>query len=258
MRPRTTSSIRAGLCSVTFRGLGVDEVIELAVSSGLASIEWGGDVHVPPGDTHTARRVGERTRAAGLAVASVGSYYRCDDAFASVLSSAAALGAPRIRVWAGDTGSADATPADRARVASHLDNAALHAAAYGIDLALEFHGGTLTDTADSAIDLLSAIAATNVSCYWQPAVGADDSVALADLALLAPWLSTVHVFSWWPQHERLPLAAREALWSRALAFAGTLPGVTDALLEFLPDDDPALLAGEAAALMAWLHPMEQR
>ena len=253
MRPRSTPSIRAGLCSVTFREHGVDEVVELAVSAGLESIEWGGDVHVPPGDTHTARRVGERTRAAGLAVASLGSYYRCDDGgFASVLSSAAALGAPRIRVWAGETGSADATPAGRTRVASSLEVAAIHAAEYGIDLALELHGGTLTDTAESAVDLLSVIAATNVSCYWQPSVGADDEAALADLALLAPWLSTVHVFSWWPQHERLPLAAREALWTRALDFAGTLPGVTDALLEFLPDDDPALLAGEAAALTEWL------
>lgn len=254
MQTRSTPSIRPGLCSVTLRESSVDEVIALAVAAGLESIEWGGDVHVPPGDTDTAREVGERTRAAGLDVASLGSYYRCDEAgdFASVLSSAAALGAPRIRVWAGETGSADATAADRERVTSQLDSAALHATEYGIDLALEFHGGTLTDSAESTLDLFAGITATNVSCYWQPPVGVDDEAALAELSELARWVSTVHVFSWWPQHERLPLAGRDALWTRALSFAGTLPGVTDALIEFLPNDDPGLLAAEAATLKAWL------
>jgi hypothetical protein len=254
MRTRSTVSIRPGVCSVTFRDLDVDEIISLAVSAGLESIEWGGDVHVPPGDLEIAKSVGERTRAAGLDVASLGSYYRCDDAgdFPSVLSSAAALGAPRIRVWAGEKGSADASAHDRERVTSRLDHAALHAAEYGIDLALEFHGDTLTDTAPSALELLSTITATNVSCYWQPSVGADDDHALAELSQLAPWVSTVHVFSWWPTIERQPLAAREALWTRALSFAETLPGVTDALLEFVPDDDPAVLAREAATLKSWL------
>ncbi|MFU8945254.1 sugar phosphate isomerase/epimerase family protein [Mycetocola zhadangensis] len=255
MRTRSTPSPRPGLCSVTFRDLTVDEIIDLTVSAGLESIEWGGDIHVPPGDIDLARSVGERTRAAGLDVASLGSYYRCDESgdFPSVLSSAAALGAPRIRVWAGEKGSADATGHDREQVTSHLDSAASHASEYGIDLALEFHGGTLTDTADSALELLSTITATNVSCYWQPPVGVDEGTALAELAQLAPWVSSLHVFSWWPEHERLPLADRETLWTRALSFAGTLPGVTDALLEFLPDDDPAQLGRDAEVLRSWLR-----
>ena len=254
MRTRSTPSPRPGLCSVSLRESSVDEVLALAVSAGLESIEWGGDVHVPPGDIDTAKSVGERTRASGLDVASLGSYYRCDLAgdFPSVLSSAAALGAPRIRVWAGGIGSADATPIDREEVATRLDSAALHASEYGIDLALEFHSGTLADTAESTLALLSDVASTNVSCYWQPPVGMDDDAALAELSQLAAWISTVHVFSWWPEHERLPLTSRTDLWTRALSFAGTLPGVTDALLEFLPDNDPALLNREAASLRSWL------
>ena len=43
-----------GLCSVTMRQLGVEEVAKLAAESGLRAIEWGGDIHVPPGDP-TAR-----------------------------------------------------------------------------------------------------------------------------------------------------------------------------------------------------------
>src|SRR5690606_35881986 len=176
----------------------------------------------------------ERTRAAGLEVASLGAYYRCDGDFAPVLPPAAALGAPRVRVWAGTTGPADAWSADREHGASDPGNAAAHAADRGLELALEFHRGTLTDTAESTLELLDRSGATNVSCYWHPAIGADDDTALAALAQLAPWLSALHVFSWWPRDERLPLAARESLWTRALAFAGTLPSVTDALLEFVP------------------------
>ncbi|GGE98081.1 sugar phosphate isomerase/epimerase family protein [Mycetocola zhadangensis] len=254
MRTRSTPSVRPGLCSVSLRESSVDEVLSLAASAGLESIEWGGDVHVPPGDTDTAKSVGERTRAAGLDVASLGSYYRCDLAedFSPVLSSAAALGAPRIRVWAGEISSADATPIDREEIATRLDSAASHASEYGIELALEFHNGTLADTAESTLALLSDVASTNVSCYWQPPVDMNDDAALAELSQLAARVSTVHVFSWWPQHERLPLSSRSELWTRALPFTATFPSVTDALLEFLPDDDPALLNREAATLRAWL------
>src|SRR5699024_9435729 len=48
--------IRPGLCSVTFRGLEVDRVVDLAADAALACIEWAGDAHVPPGDTVAAER----------------------------------------------------------------------------------------------------------------------------------------------------------------------------------------------------------
>ena len=41
--------MRPGLVSVTFRALPADEVLRLMLRSGLGCIEWGGDVHVPPG-----------------------------------------------------------------------------------------------------------------------------------------------------------------------------------------------------------------
>ena len=40
--------IRPGLCSVTFRELDAERVVELAAEAGLACVEWAGDVHVPP------------------------------------------------------------------------------------------------------------------------------------------------------------------------------------------------------------------
>ncbi len=45
-----------GLCSITFRSLSVDAIIELATKARLDGIEWGSDVHVPPGDLELAGR----------------------------------------------------------------------------------------------------------------------------------------------------------------------------------------------------------
>jgi hypothetical protein len=233
------STMRPGLCSVTLRALSVEEVAAAAVTAGLEAIEWGADVHVPPGDIAAA----ERARATGLAVASYGSYFRAGDplsGFDAVLTSARALGAPRIRIWAGRVGSAGASAAQRAAVAEGVRAAAELAG--DIEVALEFHGGTLTDEPASAAALLEA--AGRARTYWQPPQGAPDDVALAGLRAVEPWLAALHVFSWWPRDERHPLAERSGLWLRALALAGDV----DALLEFVPGDDPAVLAREAATL----------
>jgi 3-dehydroshikimate dehydratase len=236
-----TRVIRPGLCSVTLRALPLTEVAKVAAHAGLEAIEWGGDVHVPPGDEAAARAAREATEAAGLEVAAYGSYWRGEGDFAAVLASARALGAPRIRIWAGTQGSDEAGEGERARVAA----AARRAAAGGIAVAFEFHGGTLTDDAASARALADA---AGVRLYWQPPEGLPDEQALAGLRLLGDRVAALHVFSWWPGNERRRLAEREALWRRALAHFAR----GDALLEFVPGDDPALVAEEARTLRGWL------
>jgi 3-dehydroshikimate dehydratase len=228
--------IRTGLCSVTLRTLPIDGVVEVTAAAGLECIEWGGDVHVPAGDLDAARTARDATMAAGLRVASYGSYYRCDGAFAPVLETARALGAPRIRIWAGEAPSSAASPAEREAVAA----AARDAAAGGIEVAFELHGGTLTDNIDSALAL---IAASGVPCYWQPPQDMADEEALAGLRRL-PDVPAVHVFSWWPGSTRLRLHERAHLWRAVFAYFTD----GDALLEFVPGDDPDLVALEADEL----------
>jgi hypothetical protein len=232
--------MRPGLCSVTLRALRVEEVVAVAARAGLAAIEWGADVHVPPGDLAAAERARAAGERAGVAVASYGSYWRADDALdelAPVLDSARALGAPRVRIWAGRDGSDRAAVTDGLRAAVEL--------AGGLEVALEFHGGTLTETPESAVALLEA--APGAHTYWQPPQGAADAVALAGLRAVKPWLAALHVFSWWPRDERLPLAARAELWRAALAEAGDV----DALLEFVPGDDPEAVVRDAGTLSGW-------
>lgn len=251
-RPDTgTALLRPGLCSVTHRDLTCSEVVTAAVESGLECIEWGADVHVPVGDERNAAAVRALTLDAGLTVASYGSYLRfADDAepFEAALATATALGAPRIRVWAGDSASSQTSGRQRAELVDRLRRGAERAGDAGIELGLEFHGGTLTDDVDSTLDLLDEVGHDNLLTYWQPHQGMPADEAVRTLERVIDRVSTVHVFSWWPTHERLPLSARGDLWSRVIDLLTEHGGRHDLLLEFVTGDDPAALRRDAQTL----------
>jgi 3-dehydroshikimate dehydratase len=239
-------SLVPGLVSVTFRQLVPVEIIDLVVAHGLRAVEWGGDVHVPVGDLAVAREVGRRCADAGIAVEAYGSYYRGTGDFGPVLETAIALGAPRVRVWAGKLGSGEET--DRAAVVAELRRAAELAADVGVEVAVEYHANTLTDTLPSALELFREVPA--LKPYWQPPVGSSLQDALVAVPALAP--VTAHVFSWDDAGRRLALADRAELWRPVLAELAALPGTRYALLEFVRDDDPRAFAEDAAVLRRWL------
>ena len=252
--------MRAGLLSVTYRKLPAEVVIENAAACGLACLEWGGDVHVPPGKMDVARDVARRTRDADLAVSAYGSYYVLGESeaaglsFASVLETALALGAPVIRVWAGKKGSTDADDAWREIVAADAWRVAELCQREGISIAYEFHGGTLTDTAASARDLLDATDHPAIFTLWQPPAGLGEEECLAGLAAVVGRLSHVHAFHWWPDAtHRLPLAEGAARWRRYLSLIRKSGKDPDVLLEFVPGDDPEVLAREAGSLRGLLE-----
>lgn len=245
--------MRPGLCSVTFRQLEPTQIVELAAVAGLQAIEWGGDVHVPAGDVERAAQVAKATADAGLAVCSYGSYFRAgaDEQLTPVLDSARALGADRVRVWAGRVDSADASRQQRAQITARLRDAVAEASERGVTLALEYHRGTIADGPRSVLRLLAEV--PGLSTYWQPSVGAADATALAEFDAIAAHTTAVHVFSWSPEGERLRLHDREPLWQGLCSAASALAvPPRDALLEFVPDDDPELLASEAQTLRLWL------
>ncbi|MGN7949437.1 sugar phosphate isomerase/epimerase family protein [Microbacterium sp. 22215] len=249
------TKIRPGLCSVTFRALDAEEVIGLAAEAGLEVIEWGADVHVPAGDIERAAQVATETADAGLASCSYGSYFRAgpDETLTPILDSAEALGVDRVRIWAGHLGSSDATDADWSNTVSRLRDATAEAEDRGIGLALEFHSGTLADTAPTTLRLLADVNSPALSTYWQPTIAASVDTVLGEYREISAQTTAAHVFSWWPAQERLPLRARDALWTRFFAEALAAPRPPkDALLEFVPGDDPTLLNGEAAALRSYL------
>ncbi|WP_406027661.1 sugar phosphate isomerase/epimerase [Nocardioides sp. NBC_00850] len=227
-------------------------MLEAAAEAGLACIEWGADVHAPPaGDL---RGLAEATAAAGLAVASYGTYWRAtpDDDGVALIGAALALGCTRLRIWAGTTGSAEASRTQRADVVRRVQRLADEAAGHGLELAFEHHDLTLADTVESTLDLLAEVDRSNVGTYWQPRVGEPAEVALAGLGRLLPHVRAVHAFSWWPDLERLPLTGRADLWPAALEMLAATGRPTDVLLEFLPDDDLSLLPSEAGRLREWI------
>ncbi|MCT9932164.1 TIM barrel protein [Planotetraspora sp. A-T 1434] len=251
---RQPAPLQPGLVSVTFRQLPAESVVELAARAQLAAIEWGGDIHVPHGDLDLARHVAAMTADAGLDVACYGSYYRLGHSSAeglapeTVVETAAALGAPTIRVWAGRIGSDEADPAYWDAVVTDARRVAELAGAAGMTVSFEYHRNTLTDTRESARRLLGELADVPIRTLWQPAPERDRAENLGDLRDVLPWLHHVHVFTWTATRERLPLADGLEDWAAYLDVASD-GGARYALLEFVADDSPVQFADDAATLV---------
>lgn len=250
--------LSSGLVSITFRQLTPEAIIGLVCDAGLRGIEWGGDVHVPHGDLERASKVGQMTREAGLKVAAYGSYFRVGQSeqnglpFSQVVDSARKMGAPVIRVWAGPAGSAEMDSSERGQVVEELRRMAELAAKAGVRVATEFHGGTLTDTNESAKRLLLEVDHPNLSTYWQPLMGMSDETCVEAIGQLSPWLSHLHVYHWSSFKERCALAAGAERWQKFLQAAREIPGDRYAMLEFVKDDAPENFLRDAATLHEWL------
>lgn len=245
----------AGLVSVSFRQLSPSAIVTLAKESSLDLIEWTGDIHVPPGDLTRAEEVRTLTETAGLGVAAYGSYYRLGISeptmpFSAVLETAMTLGAPVIRVWAGNLGSDKADEAVWDRVCEDANRTATLAAPHGIRIALEFHGDTLNDTPAAARRLWLNLSNPNLLSLWQPLPTLTRSEQDESLQIVLPRLSHVHVFQWrpGPPITRHPLAEGITEWTQWLGMIHASRPEVPALLEFVVDDDPAHLPIESETL----------
>jgi 3-dehydroshikimate dehydratase len=252
-----TPAVVAGLCSVTFRSLGFDDVIELAQRAGLGAIEWGADVHLPSGEMTRAEAVRDRCVAAGLACPSYGSYWFAGqsavDEVDRLLDTAEVIGATTIRVWA--PGDPRREPSERSKaVVDALKQSCDLAAERDTTVALEFHPNTLTETADSTCRLLAAVDRANLRTYWQPRPGLVGRAAIDELVPVLDSLAHLHVFSWDDESRRLPLVAHETSWREALALAEGRHRERPvcAYLEFVENDDPDAFLRDAEALRSWI------
>jgi 3-dehydroshikimate dehydratase len=252
--------IYPGLVSISFRQLNTDQIIDLVKTAGLKGIEWGGDIHVPHGDIKIARRVADDTAAAGLDIAAYGSYFRVGVSedeelkFKDVLDTAVTMGTKKIRVWAGNKDYQDSDADYRSRIVDESKKMAKQAADMGITLVYEFHGGTLTNTYESAVELLERIDEPNFQSYWQPINGAGLQANSDGIDKLMPWIRGVHCFHWWPDHtSRLPLAEGSDHWKCYLEKLAGIEHDMYALMEFVPDDKPENFIRDAEVLKGWLE-----
>ncbi|MGD1002687.1 MAG: sugar phosphate isomerase/epimerase family protein [Candidatus Brocadiia bacterium] len=247
--------VKSGLVSVTFRKLKPREVVDLVAKAKLAGIEWGGDIHVPHGDKARAKEAAKMTKDAGLKVAAYGSYYYAglggSPSFEEVLDSALELGAPVIRIWAGKKSPSEAGATDRKKVVDDSIRIAEMAAKRKVALAFEFHNNTLTETTESAVQLLKEIGSANVRSYWQP--HSKDALAgnLLSLDAVLPWLAHVHCYQW-DANVRQPLEQGESKWKQYLARIRKAAGDRYVMIEFVKDDSPEAFLRDAATLRKWL------
>ncbi len=250
-----------GLVSITFRQLSPADIIELAVEANLQVIEWGGDVHVPHGDIAQAETVARWTSDAGLSVSAYGSYYRLgtpdQPTFISVAETALALGAPTVRVWAGNRGSADANKVYRQAIYEEAKYIAEIAKQHHLTVSFEFHDGTLTDTAQSALELMSDVNHDHLAMYWQPPHRLSDERREKSLLSMLPYLTNVHVFQWHRNHpdirKRYPLREGQSEWETYLDHLKKSKRDHCAMLEFVRDDDPDQFRADAKTLLSWLQ-----
>ena len=241
--------MKTGLVSVTFRKLSAEQIIRLVKSAGLDGVEWGGDVHVCPGDYKNAEYVSGLMEENCLETISYGSYFRVgeSDNFDEVLKTAVALRAENIRVWAGIR-NFDPDDSDYFnKVKLETQRIADKAKEKDIDISFEYHSGTLTSTQKSTVRLLSEIDRDNVFTYWQPNVSSMPEQNLADIKELVGlgMLKNIHAFVW-RVHDRLPFSDGEDIWKKYLSIVKNED--TAVMLEFVKDDSVQQFEADAQIL----------
>jgi sugar phosphate isomerase/epimerase len=237
--------------------------VAVSAKAGIDAIEWGGDVHVPPGGIAVAQEARRLTQEAGLEVSSYGSYYKvleedgAVEPFGPVLDTALELGTDTIRIWADFQGSEVCAPDRRAKFIGAVCSALDAAQEAGVRLAVEFHANTLTDSNHAAKALLEEVNHPNLYAYWQPIYWlADPAYRLQGLELLRDRILNLHVFQWafspfvgtWTENtDRRPLSEGAGEWQ---GYFQALDASRDhfALLEFIRNDDPGQFLADAAAL----------
>lgn len=261
-----------GLTTVTTRHLSVAETVDIACECGLQGIEWEGIKHVIPGDLKAAIDARKRCEAKQIAIPSYGSYYRVgvsEEAgmfFSSVIETAVALGAPCIRIWAGEQDLEKSNETYIGMVVSETLRIADMAAARGLQLVFEFHGDSLTNTTENALIFAKKVEHPAVTFSWQPPHAVSQRESEESLTAMLPLLNTVHVFQWdmgsylddgytrerfmeerieWVRH---PLKQGMERWGSYLKIANTTGRDHWALLEFSKGDSREHLIEDAKTL----------
>lgn len=239
---------KTGLVSVSFREHTPREILTAMKNVGLRYIEWGSDVHAPADNGETLAGLAALQREFDIACCSYGTYFRIGQdspqEIIRYIRAATVLGTRTLRIWAGNRSSEDCTPEEKGRFIEECKRLAAIAEEQAVTLCLECHNGTMTDRADSALELMERVNAQHFRMYWQPNQFCSREVNLAYAEKLADYTDTIHVFNW-QGTERFPLSMGIEDWRQYLQ---RFSGDETLLLEFMPDDLLDSLPAETDAL----------
>ena len=248
-----------GLVSISFRSKSVEEIAREAQKAGLCAIEWGGDVHVPHGDVKAAEHAAAVSAKYNLRILHYGSYYKIGysdpELFSAVLKSAKILGAPIIRVWAGEGIHPDTvSESDYQRIVE--DAKRICDMAGDILIATECHNDTLTENYKSALQFFKDVNRKNLRTLWQPNQNHGFEYDLEAIDALKPYIVGVHVFNWeGSKPEKYPLAMGAEKWAQ---YMKKLPETElGYMLEFMPDDNIESLTDESKTLATFTKELSE-
>lgn len=163
-----------GLTTVTFRNLSREEICKIADENDARLIEWGGDIHLPPGDKKAEAEVVSLSKRYNLTPLSYGSYFRVgegsNEEWLNVVDTAYNIGAKIVRVWLGSKSSADVSADEFNSLVEETRRIADIADEKGITVAFEFHKGTYNDCAKSSVNFLKQLAEKmlkHIGSQWQ-------------------------------------------------------------------------------------------
>ena len=244
----------AGLVSISFRKLTIEEIFKLCHENGLENIEWGSDVHCKPKCAEAIEKIVSLSEKYGINTCAYGSYYRvgAENAgnadFNDIADTAEKIGAPIIRVWAFNKGSAETSEEEYKALVADMKRICGIAAEKGIKISLECHNNTLTDDYKSALRLLEDVNCENLTMYWQPNQFKSLEYNLESAAALSKYVTNVHTFNW-DKALRFPLLEGIEVWKKYVEIINaSTEHEHNYLLEFMPHDTPEEMPAESSAL----------
>jgi len=243
--------LQSGLVSISFRELTTDQIIEIVKKANLYSIEWGGDIHLPPDNLLKAKRVYEKCKSNGILTPSYGSYYKLGtykdyiSHFKDVLNIALALNSKTIRIWAGIKSFQEYNQVELDTIIKEGKEICELANKHNISLSLEFHSNTITDSAINTLNIINLINKPNLFSYWQPPVNSIIEDNINDIIRLLPKISNIHVFNW-ENRNRLPLEKGYNAWKKYFSYLNDKDRYC--MLEFIKDDSEAQFYKDAKIL----------
>lgn len=187
--------MNVGLCTISAKAKGVEEVIDLAGDVGYDGVEvWGKD-HVA--DTEP-ERIARAAADAGLEVPTYGSYLRCgSEAFSESLEAELAvaedLGADTIRVWAGCQEYGDHDADHWEAVVADLERATEAATDRGLSVTVEKHANTVTNNLEGSRRLIEAVDHEGCGLNYQPGFSIPADELEREAEALEPLSNQLHL-----------------------------------------------------------------
>ena len=121
---------------------------------------------------------------------------------------------------------------------------------YGLTVAYEDHGWTLTETLESALQAYAEVGKENMQMYWQPSIFKSFEENMEALKAMLPQCCNLHMFHWDAEYTRYALEDGTDAVKAYLELAKTDPNVYGVMLEFIKDDSVEQMKADAAVLNA--------